>query len=107
MKKVTILIALMVFAFLFFGCTPDSDARYNITYLGNGAKDGFPPIDNNKYAYGEEAIVLGKNTMVREGYDFKNWNTKSGGSGVEYEEGDTLTVNGAVFLYAIWIVLAE
>ena len=107
MKKVTVLIALVAIVLLFFGCVPDPNAKYSITYFGNGSLSGFPPIDSNEYAIGEKAIVLGKNTMEREGYNFKNWNTKSGGSGVEYAEGDELIVNGAVFLYAMWTVLAE
>jgi ABC-type oligopeptide transport system substrate-binding subunit len=104
MKKICLLFVVVLAVVLFAGCNNDPDATYTVTYNGNGATSGFSPNDNNQYKSGEEATVLGQGTLLRAGYDFLNWNTKSDGTGDSYSPGDTITIKGAVFLYAIWVV---
>ena len=104
MKKIYLLFVVLLALVVFAGCKNDPDATYTVTYLGNGAISGFPPNDNNQYKTGEEATVLGQGTLLRTGFEFLNWNTKSDGTGDSYSPGDTITIKGAVFLYAIWVV---
>jgi hypothetical protein len=103
MKKLGLLVVVLVVV-LFAGCNNDPDATYTVTYNGNGETSGFPPNDNNQYKFGDEATVLGQGILLKTGFDFLNWNTKSDGTGDSYSAGDTITIKGAVFLYAIWVV---
>ena len=104
MKKFCLLLVVVLAVVLFAGCKVDPDAVYSIIYLDNRSTSGFPPVDRNEYKSGDEAIVLDKNTLIKDGYEFLNWNTKSDGTGDSYSAGDTITIKGAVFLYAIWVV---
>jgi len=104
MKKICLPLIIVLVMVLFAGCKTDPDATYTVTYNGNGATSGFPPNDNNQYKQGDEATVLGQGILLKTGYDFLNWNTKSDGTGDSYSAGDTITIKGAVFLYAIWVV---
>jgi hypothetical protein len=104
MKKICLLLVVVLSIVLFAGCKIDPDATYTVTYMGNDETSGFAPSDNNQYKSGEEATILGQGTLLRTGYNFLNWNTKSDGTGEPYSPGDTITINGAVFLYAIWVV---
>ena len=99
MKKVVFLIL----AITLIGCETDPDATYSVLYYGNGETSGFPPVDRNSYLSGETAVVKGKGSLLKTGYQFKNWNTKRDGSGDAYNSGDALVIkNINVFLYAVW-----
>jgi hypothetical protein len=98
MKK--LLIIFVAFGLIFTGCSHDGD--YSITYLAFDSTSGYPPNDNNKYKYDDEAVVLGQHTLLKDGYTFKNWNTKNDDSGTSYAPGSRIKINGAVFLYAMW-----
>jgi hypothetical protein len=100
MKK--LLVILVAFGLIFAGCSHDGE--YSVTYLDNSRTSGFPPIDDKIYKYDDEAVVLGQHTLLKEGYTFKNWNTKNDGSGTSYAPGSKVKINGAVFLYAMWNV---
>jgi len=96
---------LLVLSLILIGCSgPDTEGKtYTIRYYANGAKIGFYPVDNRRYASGETAVVLDKNTLVYDGYEFLYWNTKPEGNGVKYNVGDIITVkNSDIHLYAIW-----
>ena len=103
MKKLCLLLIVVGAMILFAGCNHDPDATYSVKYLGNGNTYGFPPEDPNEYKSGDEATVLGPGTLLKTGYTFQNWNTKSDGTGKPYSVGEKIKINGAVFLYAIWI----
>ncbi|MCX4384105.1 MAG: InlB B-repeat-containing protein, partial [Parabacteroides distasonis] len=45
---------------------------------------------------------LQDNTFVYSGYSFVEWNTQPDGLGDGYQAGETITVNDAITLYAIW-----
>jgi hypothetical protein len=104
MKKLILLLVVVLVVVLSSGCNNDPDATYTVTYNGNGATSGFSPNDNNQYKSSEEATVLGQGTLLRTGYEFLNWNTKSDGTGDSHSPGAKITIKGAVFLYAIWVV---
>jgi hypothetical protein len=107
MKKLFAL--LVIFGLFFVGCSSglDPETKYKVTYYGNGQTSGYVPTDSQKYKYGEEAVVKGKNTLVKTRFEFAGWNTKSNGLGNSYNEDDIITIKGAVFLYAIWDAIRE
>jgi len=94
---------------LLFSCgekpeTPGTPGTYKITYHGNGSTSGYPPVDNNEYTSGENAIVLGQNTLLKTEYTFGGWNTKANNSGTRYVSGDTIEIkNMNILLHAVWI----
>jgi len=104
MKKNFLPLIIVLAIVLFAGCKIDPDAIYRVNYYHNGSTSGYPPVDRNEYKSGDVAIVLDKESLLRTGYDFLRWNTKSDGTGDSYSAGDTITIKGAVSLYAIWVV---
>ena len=77
---------------------------YTLTYDANSENaTGDVPIDENDYTIGNEATILGQNTLSLEGYVFSGWNTQSDGSGDSYQEGASFTMGaGDDTLYAMW-----
>jgi len=76
---------------------------YKISYNGNGSTGGTAPSDNNGYASGSKATVLGSGSLVRTGYAFGGWNTKADGTGTTFAQGSQYTLTAEnVTLYAKW-----
>lgn len=73
-------------------------AKYTIKYSSNGGSGA--PSSQTKY-YGK-TLTLSSTKPTRTGYTFKNWNTKSDGSGTSYSSGGKYTSNASVTLYAQW-----
>jgi len=104
--KITILTILVSFGLFFIGCDVSPEAAFTVTYHGNGNTYGFPPVDNNKYTSGMEAIVLDKGSLLKEGYTFQNWNTHAQGTGETYTSADKIKITSKnVILFAIWTEL--
>lgn len=104
MKKYIAVSLAVVSLILFSGC-PDSPQSilYDITYAANDADSGTVPVDPGSYEASDEATVLGNSGgLSRPGYLFIGWNTLANGSGVAYEAGDTLSIDGNRVLYALW-----
>ena len=77
---------------------------YTVAFDGNGAGSG--EMESIALDY-NESTALPANQYGREGYTFKNWNTKANGSGTKYadmaEVKNLSRVNGAeIVLYAQW-----
>ena len=103
MKKSVILVVFILIGLLFTGCEPNPDAVYSVVYFGNGNMFGFAPSDPAEYKSGMEAVILGKGTLIRNGYTFICWNTKADGTGKSYEAGSIAKiVDRNIFLYAVW-----
>jgi len=84
------------------------EAKYSVSYVGNGNTSGYVPVDNKQYLSGEVAIILGKGSLDRIGYDFSNWNTNQQGNGVSYNPSEIITIGTSnVTLYAIWVELSK
>lgn len=80
-------------------------ASYTVTYDGNGAQAGSPPVDYQQYNEQAGVAVL-DNTGILEksGYTFSGWNTEADGSGASYNAGGTLIMGSSnLTLYAVWI----
>ena len=78
--------------------------KYTVTYNGNGSTNG--TMTSSMHVYGT-AKNLTKNGFVRTGYTFKEWNTKTDGSGTSFlDEQNVLNLtsinNDTVNLYAQW-----
>ena len=82
--------------------------NYEIKFDANG---GSGQMSNQSFVY-DKNILLNENTYVREGYIFKNWNTKIDGSGDTYSDKNniynlTIINNDIITLYAQWDLLEE
>jgi hypothetical protein len=85
---------------------------YNsITYFGNGNTDGDVPVDSTHYPMvpaiiiggpGNATIMGNTEGLMKDGLYFAGWNTKSDGTGIAYQPGDTLNLYASLTLYAIW-----
>ena len=74
-------------------------ATYTISYNGNGSTSG--SVSSQTKTYGT-ALTLRANGYSRTGYTFSKWNTKSDGSGTNYNASGSYTANAAATLYAVW-----
>jgi len=104
MKKICLPLTVVLILVLFAGCKHNPDTTYRVNYFENGSTSGYPPVDRNEYKSGDEATVLDPGTLLKTGYEFLNWNTNADGTGESHSPGTKITINGAVFLYAIWVV---
>ena len=84
-----------------------NNTTYNI--YGDRATTNYTGTTNNTTHKYDSTVVLSNNGFNKKGYLFKEWNTKSDGTGTSYSAGQTLSkpnftsVNGGTFtLYAIW-----
>ena len=75
-----------------------ASTKYTITYDANGGSGA--PASQIKGV--NESITLSTTIPTRTYYTFKNWNTKSDGSGKAYEAGATYSTNANLKLYAQW-----
>ncbi len=71
---------------------------YPVTYNANGGT-GAPSSQTKTYGTN---LTLSSTKPTKTGYTFKNWNTKSDGTGTSYSAGASYTANAALTLYAQW-----
>lgn len=77
-------------------------STYKVLYQF-GAGSGTPPVDNNPYSHGTNAVVLGKGGMTPPvGQSFCGWRVDGDGSGRVYQPGETLLVDNNKNLTAQW-----
>jgi len=73
-----------------------------ITFNDNGATGGDAP-DAVRADSGKVITLPGRGTMVKTGFSFGWWNTKSDGTGANFRGDSVYTVTGNVTLYAKWV----
>ncbi len=102
--KLFVLVALFVFS-----CSKRADAEivlnegFSVTYHGNGHTSGSVPTDTIKYRNYENAVVMTRGALTKDGFVFSGWNTKADGFGSTYEESSILKIlDSDVVLYAQW-----
>lgn len=79
----------------------DNDTHYLVIFDGNGATG---TMDYQDILVDIET-ELNTNTYTRNGYTFKEWNTKADGTGKSYQDKEevlNIITGGRITLYAIW-----
>ncbi|GHV69904.1 hypothetical protein AGMMS49928_14790 [Spirochaetia bacterium] len=76
--------------------------QYMVSYDANGGSGTLPA--SQKVNTGSDVTVAGQGSLSRTGCTFNGWNSNSGGTGMAYAAGSSLTVSGDVTLYAQWTV---
>lgn len=77
---------------------------YLIQYDGNGHDSGATMCQEKREG---TDILLSRNSFVKDGFAFKEWNTEPDGSGKAYRAGSTYKDNASITLYAQWIEANE
>jgi len=96
--------ALVFSALVFTGCGGGDNpvtAGYKITFNANGGS-GTPP-NSQSAGSGKSVTLPDQGSLTRSGYDFGGWNTKSDGTGTNYNAGSSYTLTASVTLYARWV----
>ncbi len=79
-----------------FGAYP---TKYTLSYVANGGVGSISSVSGRE----GDKVKVSANKFSRDGYTFKEWNTKADGSGKGYQPGDEYAfVAGENVLYAIW-----
>lgn len=76
---------------------------FTISYSGNGFTDGSVPAQQVVDS-GGSTNISGPDTMVKTGYAFSGWNTRSDGNGLNYAANDTYSGPTNLNLYAKWAI---
>ena len=72
--------------------------KYTVVFNANGGS-GAPRTQTKTHGM---SLTLPTTVPTRTGYVFKEWNTRSGGSGKSYAPGGSYTDNAPITLYAQW-----
>ena len=73
--------------------------HWNIYYYANNGTNN----SSTQTVDANTSFTLNGNTFTRTGYLFKEWNTKSDGSGDRYQDAQTVNgINNHLYLYAVW-----
>ena len=78
-----------------------SEVQYTVTYHANGSSGTAPKVQT--VDPGTVITLPDAGSMTYTGRTFEGWNTNAGGTGTNYAEGDSYTVNADVSLYARWL----
>lgn len=78
------------------------EVEHKLTYDGNGNTAGVAPTDSNTYQTGQKATLLGKNSLVRDGYTFKGWSLVKDDANNTLAEGSDYIMNLDTTLFAVW-----
>ena len=82
------------------------DTGFTISYSGNGFSGGTVPAAQ-AVGLGGSTNLSDPGTMVKSGYAFTNWNTRSDGNGTDYAPGAAYSGPGNLNLYAKWTLLSS
>lgn len=75
--------------------------KKNVIFNANG---GTGTMSNQEVYYGVSTILT-SNIFEKTNYAFLSWNTKADGSGTTYDDGDSVTLENNITLYAQWGIL--
>ena len=93
-----------------WSATPSAQAvsltAYNLTYNANNADTGSVPSAQASTTLSSLVTLSApQGDLVRAGYSFSGWNTRSDGSGANYESGDRIAMGEDIALFATWTAL--
>ena len=77
---------------------PNSEFMFIVTYDANGGEGTMKP-DTFYYGVSKQ---LSEVTYTKSSHSFTKWNTKADGTGISYEDGQTLMISKNIVLYAQW-----
>ena len=77
---------------------PNSEFIFIVTYDANGGEGTMKP-DTFYYGVSKQ---LSEIKYTKSSHYFTNWNTKADGTGIPYEDGQTLMISKNITLYAQW-----
>ena len=81
-----------------------SPISYKVIFNSNSGTGTMP---TQTFIY-DETQELNENTFIRNGYAFKNWNTKADGTGISYTNEQEISISEDFTLYAQWnLVIPE
>ncbi len=75
---------------------------YTVTYNGNGNSGGSVPSDQTKTYDVSLTLQTNSGTLTKGTDTFAGWNTAANGTGTNYAEGASYTLNAGTTLYAKW-----
>ncbi|MGO4546282.1 GLUG motif-containing protein [Paenibacillus sp. 2TAB23] len=74
-----------------------------ITYVSNDTDPESELTNSNAYTLDSPVLVIGNDqNWGMQGFLFNSWNTERDGTGISYNEGDTISSNTSIILYASW-----
>lgn len=76
--------------------------EFTITYDANGATSGTVPESQTKLETIDLILQENSGTLYNTRHPFCGWNTKADGTGIFYAEGDVISVDENITLYAMW-----
>lgn len=76
--------------------------EFTITYNANGATSGTVPESQTKLETIDLILQENSGTLYNTRHPFCGWNTKADGTGIFYAEGDVISVDENITLYAMW-----
>jgi uncharacterized repeat protein (TIGR02543 family) len=79
---------------------------YTVTFNGNNATTGSAPTAMPADS-GSGVTVPPQGDLSQNGHTFDGWNTRSDGTGINYDVGQSCVVTGNVTLYAKWTVISR
>lgn len=80
----------------------DDLTEFTISYHGNGHTDGDVPSSVTKQLDVNISTAHKPESLIRENHKFDGWNTRSNGTGIDFEEGSDFYINANTTLYAKW-----
>lgn len=83
------------------GAFVHSNSTYTISYRANGGNGTMSDQSGSE----NSEIYLNKNAFYWNGYRFTEWNTRSDGSGISYEDGAEINLKENLILYAQWEII--
>lgn len=72
---------------------------YKLTFNSNG---GIGTMEDQVFTY-DVSSVLDDLKFSKDGYIFKEWNTKADGTGYSYNNKESIKISGNITLFAIWV----
>ncbi len=87
--------------------TPPPVVTWTVTYDGNNPVGGTVPVAQDVVDGESVTVASNSGSLSKTGYAFSGWNTKSDGTGIDYQAGSgSITPTGDIVLYARWLSTA-
>ncbi len=75
---------------------------YTVTYNPNGAVSGSAPAQQTKTCDSALTLAANSGNLAKTGFIFSGWNTATDGTGTDYAQSTSYTINAPLVLFAKW-----